>query len=47
MTVQDTPGICETCPTDIAFCYGGANIGPRPGYWRKNNESSVFIKCIN
>ena len=42
-----SPGGCTTCPTTEAICYGGSHIGPKPGYWRKNNHTSVFIKCPN
>ncbi|CDW88390.1 UNKNOWN [Stylonychia lemnae] len=24
-----------------------SNVRPKPGYWRKNNKTSVFIKCYN
>ncbi|CDW88760.1 UNKNOWN [Stylonychia lemnae] len=41
------PGQCVTCPTSKAVCSGGSNIGPQPGYWRKNNVTSTFIKCFN
>lgn len=40
------PGSCTTCPSDKAVCYGGSNIGPRPGYWRSSNSSSDFIACL-
>ncbi|CDW87056.1 UNKNOWN [Stylonychia lemnae] len=43
---MDQPGECQTCPTDKARCYGGTNIGPKPGYWRKNNVTSYFIQCL-
>ncbi|CDW85402.1 UNKNOWN [Stylonychia lemnae] len=41
------PGQCKTCPTGKAVCNGGSDIGPQPGYWRKNNVTSTFIKCFN
>ena len=44
---QTEPGVCETCPEEMAICLGGKNIGPKPGYWRKNNITSVFIQCLN
>jgi hypothetical protein len=44
---QTSPGTCTECPTTQALCYGGSNIGPQPGYWRKSNTTTVFIKCIN
>lgn len=40
------PGDCKKCPTAKAICFGGSNIGPKPGYWRKNNITSNFIKCL-
>eukprot|EP00347_Sterkiella_histriomuscorum_P007237 403349735 len=40
-----SPGSCQSCPTEKANCYGGSNIGPKPGYWRKNNVTSNFIQC--
>ncbi|CDW72107.1 UNKNOWN [Stylonychia lemnae] len=42
---MNEPGLCKICPTDKARCYGGTNIGPKPGYWRKNNATSFFIQC--
>ncbi|CDW74791.1 UNKNOWN [Stylonychia lemnae] len=41
-----TPGECSSCPSTKAICTGGAGIGPRPGYWRKNNITTTFIKCL-
>ncbi|CDW82348.1 UNKNOWN [Stylonychia lemnae] len=35
------PGQCKTCPTSKAVCNGGSNIGPQPGYWRKNNVTGM------
>eukprot|EP00347_Sterkiella_histriomuscorum_P001991 403369895 len=46
ITQMKSPGNCVTCPTTKAVCYGGSNIGPKPGYWRKNNYTSTFIKCL-
>ena len=42
--MQNSPGVCLSCPSD-AICLGGSNIGPNPGYWRKNNITTSFIKC--
>jgi len=25
---------CEACDSTEMYCYGGNNVGPRPGYWR-------------
>jgi hypothetical protein len=41
------PGNCIDCPSDTAICTGGSKIGPLPGYWRKNETTSNFIKCFN
>ena len=41
-----SPGNCLDCPTTKAQCYGGSNIGPKAGYWRKNNYTSTFIACL-
>ncbi|CDW71929.1 UNKNOWN [Stylonychia lemnae] len=41
-----SPGQCESCPSDKALCYGGSNVGPRPGFWRTTNSSSLFIQCL-
>ena len=40
------PGECSVCPTDRAVCNGGGDIGPKPGYWRRSNATSTFIKCL-
>ncbi|CDW82469.1 UNKNOWN [Stylonychia lemnae] len=40
------PGSCEVCPTEKAKCIEGAQIGPLPGYWRRNNESKIFTQCL-
>ncbi|CDW85655.1 UNKNOWN [Stylonychia lemnae] len=40
------PGECKSCPSDKALCSGGSNIGPKPGFWRKSNSSSLFIQCL-
>ena len=39
------PTDCKFCPSEKAYCTGGTNIGPRPGYWRKNNETDKFLAC--
>ena len=38
---------CTICNIDKAFCVGGKRIGPKPGFWRKSNETAVFIQCLN
>lgn len=42
-----SPGDCTACPTQKATCVKGSQIGPNPGYWRKNNITSTFVKCLN
>ena len=44
--VMNKPGECRKCPTEMALCFGGAFIGPKPGYWRKSNLTYNFIKCV-
>lgn len=34
LSSQDTPGDCLACQTNKMYCYGGSDIGPKPGYWR-------------
>ena len=41
------PGYCLPCQNDVSYCYGGPNIGPKAGYWRKSNTTDEFIKCLN
>ena len=41
------PGYCLPCNNDVSYCYGGSNIGPKAGYWRKSNKTDEFIKCLN
>ena len=45
-TKMTKPGECSSCPSTKALCTGGAGIGPRPGYWRKNNITTTFLKCM-
>lgn len=45
VVVMTEPGSCKECPTERAYCEGGANVGPKPGYWRVSNMSSDFLKC--
>mmetsp|Transcript_32875 Transcript_32875/g.37654 ORF Transcript_32875/g.37654 Transcript_32875/m.37654 type:complete len:200 (-) Transcript_32875:14-613(-) len=28
------------------YCYGGSNVGPKPGYWRSSLTSDNFIACL-
>eukprot|EP00347_Sterkiella_histriomuscorum_P017868 403347667 len=43
---QTSPGDCTACPNEKAYCFGGNQIGPKPGYWRKSNSSSVITQCM-
>jgi hypothetical protein len=47
LALMNEPGECKKCPTDFAICLGGSNIGPKPGFWRRNNQTANFIKCVN
>jgi len=40
------PTECKFCPSEKAYCNGGSDIGPKPGYWRKDNETDNFIVCF-
>eukprot|EP00347_Sterkiella_histriomuscorum_P010794 403374896 len=40
------PNNCNECPDQKAFCYGGAFIGPKPGYWRKSYYTDTIIQCL-
>jgi len=37
---------CDACPKEKAFCEGGSNIGPKPGYWRSSIISDTFFECF-
>jgi len=37
---------CNSCPDD-AYCWGGANIGPKPGHWRISAYSDKILTCPN
>jgi len=41
------PGGCKPCPKRKAYCLGGADIGPKPNYWRESNLTDTFIECLN
>lgn len=38
--------VCLDCPVE-AYCYGGASIYPKEGYWRKDNQTDNFYACPN
>jgi hypothetical protein len=43
LTASTTVSTCLDCQTKRMFCYGGNDIGPRPGYWRSSTASDNFI----
>ena len=47
LSTMTEPGYCLPCDTDVSYCYGGSNIGPKAGYWRRSNTTDEFIKCLN
>ena len=47
LSPMSEPDYCLPCKNDIFYCYGGSNIGPKAGYWRKSNITDEFIKCLN
>ena len=42
---EGIPTECKSCPTEKAICLGGTKIGPKPGFWRKNNLTDKFLEC--
>jgi len=36
---------CTPCNNQIAFCFGGSRIAPRPGFWRYNVNSDKMFEC--
>jgi hypothetical protein len=47
LKAQTSPGQCEACPTEYAICYHGIYVGPKKGYWRKDNQTENFLQCLN
>ena len=43
ISTQSEPGSCKNCQTLRMYCYGGSNIGPKPGFWRSSNTTDNFI----
>jgi hypothetical protein len=43
LSTSTTVSECLDCQTKKMFCYGGNDIGPRPGYWRSSDSSDNFI----
>ena len=41
------PSACKSCAQEHFFCYGGFQLSPKPGYWRKHSDIINFIKCPN
>lgn len=46
LSTLTTVGNCKECQTQRMYCNGGADIGPKPGYWRSSEESDNFIKWL-
>ena len=42
---MDSPGSCLPCPEE-GNCVEGNKMGPSAGYWRSNNLTLYFIKCM-
>ena len=42
LVVPTTPTDWLTCNTERSIWLGGAQIGPKPGYWRNSNTTDVF-----
>lgn len=47
LKAQEEPGQCEPCPEEYAKCYHGVYVGPKRGYWRRDNQTSNFLQCLN
>jgi hypothetical protein len=40
------PSSCKSCTIEKRFyCYGGFNLTPKAGYWRRTSDSINFMKC--
>ena len=39
------PTDCIECNAVKAICLGAEKMGPKPGFWRKSNHTSVFLTC--
>jgi hypothetical protein len=44
LATSTTVSTCLDCQTKKMFCYGGNDVGPKPGYWRSSDSSDNFIK---
>ena len=38
---------CTNCLSQNFYCYGGFNITPKAGFWRRGYHSTNFIRCVN
>ena len=36
---------CSECDGTGMLCYGGSNVGPKPGYWRMNETADIVLEC--
>ena len=43
----DKPNTCYRCYGKPFYCYGGAQLTPKPGFWRNDEFSTNFLKCPN
>jgi hypothetical protein len=43
LDTSTTVSTCLDCQTKKMFCYGGNDVGPKPGYWRCCTSSDNFI----
>ncbi len=39
--------ICKSCAGENFYCYGGFQISPKRQYWRKSENSTIFLRCPN
>ena len=39
------PTDCIQCNNLKSICLGSSQIGPLPGYWRKDNTTDTFLSC--
>ena len=47
LTRYSSPGSWKECQPTKMRCFGGSDIGPMPGYWRRNNETDNFIEWFH
>jgi hypothetical protein len=46
LSTMITTGNCKDCMKDRMYCKGGADIGPKPNYWRSSTSTDNFILCL-